>query len=438
MSSVTSNVSKNKTLVIPTRRQSSFAFTILFTINLLNYADRYVLPAVLPKIGRDFQLTQFQAGLLGSSFLFVYALAALPIGIWADQGRRKNIVALCVGIWSLVTALASITRNFIQLFCTRIILGIGEAGYGPATVSLLGDFFPKSHRGRILSYWSSSSLIGPAIGFILGGLIADTLGWRWAFCIVGIPGLITAGLAWKMLEPLRGVFDRKGDSTSETEALYEDNATSKDLLSIVKKLLRIPTYRTLVCALTFSLFTVGGTSYWLPSYLVDTFGLTLSEAGVIGGGVLVSSGLIGTIIGGWLADYAQSRMLEGRLLVASIGILIGAPLVLLALLIHNLLLFTVVFVIAGISLNICTGPFNAVIQDIIPPTLRATAIGLALLIAHLLGDATSPSVIGIIADAHMHSLSFALLVTAPTFLCLAGLTGLSGLRTVARDMRRVE
>src|SRR5579883_2799273 len=118
----------------PTRGQARFAFTILLIINILNYADRYVLSAVLPKIHSDLGLTTLEEGLLGSSFLFVYALATLPLGVWADRSVRKNIVSFCVGIWSLATVLAGLTRNFIQLFLVRSVLGIGEAGYAPSSL----------------------------------------------------------------------------------------------------------------------------------------------------------------------------------------------------------------------------------------------------------------------------------------------------------------
>src|SRR5947209_4406932 len=129
----------------PTTKQARFAFSVLLLVNVLNYADRYVLSAVLPAIKHDFHLSDFHGGLLISSFLVVYALFTLPIGVWADRGIRKNIVALCVGIWSVATALAGFTQNLWQLFTMRAILGIGEAGYAPASLSLLGDFFSKTH-----------------------------------------------------------------------------------------------------------------------------------------------------------------------------------------------------------------------------------------------------------------------------------------------------
>jgi MFS family permease len=427
---------QRKMFTIPTKRQSGFAFTVLFIVNILNYADRYVLSAVLPSIKQEFNMSDLQGGLLISSFLIVYALASLPLAIWADRGIRKNIVALCVGIWSLSTALAGFAQNLFQLFSMRAILGIGEAGYAPASLSLLGDFFSKSRRARILSYWSIGTLIGAAIGVSMGGRVADTLGWRWAFFIVGIPGLIAAFLAWRIFEPARGAFDNDADTAGESSLALEHVSIGKGFWRNVRRLSKIPTYWVLVGALVFSFFTIGGTSFWLTTYLTRDFGLSLTSAGSISGIVLISGGLVGTVLGGWLADFAQRRRPEGRLFISMLGFLIGAPLVLLALSIHTLPLFVAVFVVAAITLNFCTGPLNAVIQDIIVPNMRATAVGLALLLAHILGDAAAPTVIGFISDKS--SLGTALMLTAPLFLFMAGIVCLIGLRTVARDMRRMQ
>lgn len=423
----------------PTREQAHFAFTVLLIINILNYADRYVLSAVLPKIQSDLGLTPLQEGLLGSSFLIAYALATLPLGVWADRSVRKNIVSFCVGLWSFATVLAGLTRTFFQLFLVRSILGIGEAGYAPSSLSLLGDYFPRAQRGRILSYWSMGTLIGSAIGFTLGGLIADVFGWRWAFYMVGIPGLICAFLAWRMSEPIRGSFDEKAphseSDADETESILH-GGIDRNFWSTVRRLGQIPTYWILVAGLVFSFFTIGGTSFWLPSYIVAGFHLSLGTAGAISGVVLVTSGLVGTVTGGWLADLFQKRMPQGRLLVATCGLLLGAPLVLLALLLHTLWLFIIVFILAGITLNFCTGPLNAVVQDVIAPQMRATAIGLSLLLAHLLGDAAAPFAIGALAT-HV-PLALALAFTAPTSLFVAGLICLAGLRTVASDMQQMQ
>jgi len=422
----------------PRKNQARFAFTVLLIINILNYADRYVLSAVLPKIHADLGLTSLEEGLLGSSFLFVYAIATLPLGVWADRSMRKNIVSLCVAIWSVATVLAGLARNFSQIFVARSVLGIGEAGYAPASLSLLGDFFSKEHRGRVLSYWSMGTLIGAAIGFTMGGLIADAFGWRWAFYVVGIPGLICAFLAWNMVEPARGAFEQEAEKApaDEAETVNEiHGGIGKDFWGTIKKLTKIPTYWVLVGALIFSFFTIGGTSFWLPTYIVTEFHLKVSSAGLVSGVVLVTGGLVGTVLGGWLADTLQKRRPEGRLLVATAGLLIGAPLALLGLFMHSLGLFIAIFILACILLNFCTGPLNAVIQDVIAPDMRSTAIGLALLLAHLLGDAASPLIIGAIADRI--PLGAALTATAPTSLFIAGLICVLGLRTVSKDMLRM-
>ncbi len=308
---------KRPTSLKPKRSQAGFAFLVLLIVNILNYADRYVLSAVLPGIKHDFNMTNFQGGLLISSFLVVYAIATLPLGVWADRGIRKNIIALCVGIWSVATALAGFTQNLLQLFFMRSILGIGEAGYAPASLSLLGDFFSKAKRGRVLSYWSIGTLIGAAIGVALGGRVADTLGWRWAFYIVGIPGLIAAFLAWRIREPVRGAFENQTEDIDEIDSHQEHGKIGKGFWGTAQKLF------------------------------------------------------------GWLADFMQRRRPEGRLLTCMLGFLLGAPMVLLALSIHTLPLFIAVFIVACISLNFCTGPLNAVIQDVVAPNMRATAIGLS-------------------------------------------------------------
>jgi MFS transporter, Spinster family, sphingosine-1-phosphate transporter len=427
-----------KRLRAPTMQgQARFAFAVLLVINILNYADRYVLSAVLPKIQSNLHLTFLEAGLLGSSFLIVYALATLPLGVWGDRSVRKNIVGFCVALWSVATVLAGLARNFVQLFTVRSVLGIGEAGYAPASLSLLGDYFPKAQRGRVLSFWSMGTLIGAALGFTIGGLIADSLGWRWAFYIVGLPGLLCAFLAWRMAEPVRGAFDSQENGRGNGEgAPIVHGGIGKDFGSTCRKLLKIPTYWVLVGALVFSFFTIGGTSFWLTSYIVEVFPMKLTTAGFIAGAVLVIGGLVGTVMGGWLADAFQQRLPEGRLLVATGGLLVGAPLVLIALFFHTLWLFIVVFILAAITLNFCTGPLNAVIQDVIAPEMRSTAIGLSLLLAHLLGDAASPFVIGALAGRI--SLRTALMLTAPTGLFVAGLICLLGLRTVGNDMRYMQ
>ncbi len=413
----------------PTRSQARFAFIVLLVINILNYIDRSIFSSIQTVVQVEFHLTDIQLGLLNSSFLFIYGLATLPIGMWADRGVRKNIVTICVAIWSIATALSGFTRNFIQIFLTRSVLGIGEAGYAPASISMIGDYFPKEKRGLLLSIWSTGNLIGTAIGLSLGGVIAQTLGWRWVFYIVGLPGLIAALIIWRAVEPQRGIFDHGDNSSSDGHGKIQGN-----LISIIRRLLKTPTYWVLVAAFICSFFIIGAALAWIPTYLKRVFNLTLIDAGTISGAVLAGGSLIGILLGGWLADFLQRRMPQGRMIITTIAFLVGAPLTFIALSIHTLDAFLAVFTIAIVCLSLCLGPIQAILQDITPPDIRSTAIGLALLLGHLLGDAASPLIVGIISQTS-HSLGFALLITAPTCLFLAGLICLIGIKTVAKDMQ---
>ncbi|MBA2391616.1 MAG: MFS transporter [Ktedonobacteraceae bacterium] len=374
MSTVTPSSSNQKSArQQPARSHARFTFTILMIINILNYADRSVLSAIQTKIQIDFGLTNTELGLLGSSFLFIYAIATLPLGVWADRSIRKNIVAACVGIWSVASLLSGFTRNFIQIFITRSFLGIGEAGYAPASLSMIGDLFPREQRGRILSLWSIGNLIGTALGLIMGGIIADKFGWRWAFYIVGIPGLIAAFFIWRAVEPRRGVFDRE-EGADEIAQVH--GSIGKDFGDAAKKILRIPTYWVLLGAFVFSFFTIGSAQTWITTYLVRAFHLTVATAGTYSGLTLLIGSLVGTLIGGWLADFLQRRFPQGRMLVATFAFLMGAPITLIALTMHSLGPFLGFFIAAILCLSLALGPLNAILQDVIAPEIRSTATGL--------------------------------------------------------------
>jgi MFS family permease len=418
----------------PSKTQALSAFIVLLVINILNYTDRSVLSAIQTHIQAEFHLSDLDLGLLNSSFLFIYGLATLPLGIWADKGIRKNIITICVSIWSVATALAGITRNFTQIFIMRAFLGIGEAGYAPASLSLIGDYFPKERRGRMLSIWSTGNLFGTAIGLALGGLIADTLGWRWAFYIVGIPGLIAAFLIWRAVEPRRGASDTTEAEVHEASIAH--GSLGKEFFNAAKKLIKTPTYWVLVGAMICSFFIIGASLAWLSTYLIRTFELTSTKAGILSAGALAGGSLTGTLLGGWLADTLQQRFPQGRMTVAALAFLLGAPLTWLALSLYQLSAFIAVFIAAILCLSMCLGPIQAIIQDITTPDIRSTAIGLALLLGHLLGDASSPLIVGWISSTH--SLGFALLVTGPTSLFLAGLICLIGLKTVAGDIKATQ
>ena len=406
-----------------------YVLAVMVGINFLNYLDRYILPAVATKIQGEFHLTDSQVGLLGSAFLLVYAVATIPFGIWADRGVRKTVVAVGVTIWSLATLFTGLARNYVQLFMARAVLGIGEASYYPAGTALLGDYFRKEGRARAMSVWAAGTAVGIAVGFAGGGIIASSLGWRVAFYMTAVPGLVFAVLAFGLREPLRGAAEARGPQT---------RAAAPITWRTFARLLEIPALRATIAAETALFFVLGGAAFWLPTYLSRRFGLGTGAAGTLAGGVLVVGLLAGSLLGGTIADrLTRRRGAASNLPVGIAGFLAGAVLVALALVMPSLVLFVPMFLLGAASLYLYNGPYTAIKQNVVLPTVRASAVTIALLIEHLLGDSYAPWAIGRISDA-LHSLQLALLILLPPLLVLAALFASLGLRHEDRDGREME
>jgi len=427
-------MSEEQTVTGRVSRAASSAFWVMFAINLFNYLDRYVLPAALSKIQNEFGLSDTQAGALSTAFLLVYAVAALPLSIWADRGVRKNVISICVAIWSGATVLSGLATGFWTLFGSRALVGIGEAGYYPAGTSLLSDYYPRAARARVMSKWGAGSLIGLAIGFSLGGILAGSLGWRLAFFITGLPGLFFALLAWRMREPVRGSADgwrRRADGDPPNQPFGPQ----------LRLLFGTRTVVVGILLQIFAFWVLGAAAYWLPVYLQRAFGFTSGKAGTVSGAVLVVAGLIGILLGGMVADWLTERWASGRVLACGITLATAAPCFALAVAQGGFGGFLPLFFVSALLLSMYSGPLTAVTQDVVPPGVRALVVSITLLIGHLFGDVTSPLIVGAISD-HLgggaHGLSRALAVTCPIMLLCAGIVGLVGSRYVGRDLTRME
>jgi predicted MFS family arabinose efflux permease len=411
------------------RGYARYVLGVMVGINFLNYLDRYVLPSVASKIQNEFHLTDSQVGLLGSAFLLVYAVATIPFGVWADRGVRKTVIGIGVTIWSLATLFTGLARSYLQLFLARAVLGIGEASYYPAGTALLGDYFSKEGRGRAMSIWASGSAVGIAVGFAGGGIVASILGWRAAFYMTAVPGLVFGFLAFRLREPIRGAAELRGPQVR--------SAASISWRTFVA-LLRIPTLRSTIAAETALFFVLGGAAFWLPTYLQRHFGLGTGSAGTLAGGVLVVGLLVGSLVGGTVADRLTIRRRSAsNLPVGIVGFLVGAVFVALALLMPSVVLFVPMFFMGAACLYLYNGPYTAIKQNVVLPTVRATAVTVSLLIEHLLGDSYAPFAIGKLSDA-LHSLQLALLILLPPLLVLAALFAATGLRDEDPDGRAME
>ncbi|TMD83297.1 MAG: MFS transporter [Chloroflexi bacterium] len=324
------------------RGYARYVLAVMVGINFLNYLDRYILPAVATKIQAEFHLTDGQVGLLGSAFLLVYAVATIPFGIWADRGVRKTVIGIGVTIWSLATLFTGLARSYAQLFAARAVMGIGEASYYPAGTALLGDYFKKEGRGRAMSVWASGTAVGIAVGFAGGGIVASILGWRAAFYMTAVPGLVFAVLAFGLREPLRGAAEARGPQIAKPASIT---------WRTFAELLRIPTLRATIAAETALFFVLGGAAFWLPTYLQRRFALGTGTAGTLAGGVLVVGLLAGSLLGGTIADrLAVRRRTASNLPVGIAGFILGAVFVALALLMPSLVLFVPMFLLGAACL----------------------------------------------------------------------------------------
>jgi MFS family permease len=401
-------------------------------INFLNYMDRYVGAAASPLIQKEFHLSDSQVGLLGSAFLLVYAVAAVPFGFWADRGVRKTVVAAGVAIWSLATLFTGFARTFPQLFVSRAVLGIGEAGYYPAGTSLLSDYFPKEQRGRTMSIWGVGSTFGIAVGFAGGGYIAEKFGWRSAFFFAAAPGIVFALLAFGLREPLRGSAEKVGRAVEKIH-----DASLRNFID----LLRIRTLRATILSQTLLYFVLASNAFWLPILLTRRFNLSVGKAGLLAGVVLVAGGLIGTLAGGWIADRRARNDPSAHLQVGIAGFLLGAIFITIALVaplnVGPVPVFVPAFVVAVVCLYLYSGPFTALAQNVVSPGLRASAVTMLLFISHVFGDSHSTFDVGWISD-RIGSLQTALLITSPTLLVLAAIIAATGLSTVRSDVQTME
>jgi len=410
-----------------------YVLALMVGINLLNYMDRWVAASAGPLIEKELHISDSEFGLLGTAFLLVYAIAALPFGYWGDRGVRKTVIGVGVTIWSIATLFTGFARTYAQLFLSRAVVGIGEASYYPAGTSLLSDYFPKEQRGRVMSVWGAGSTIGIALGFAGGGYIAETLGWRAAFFFAAVPGLLLAILAFQMREPLRGAVEKTGPALAKTA-----DASLKKFIDLLK----IPTLRATIIAQTLLFFVLASNAFWLPTVLQRRFDMSSGRAGLLAGVVIVVGGLIGTLAGGWLSDRRALESPKAHLETGIVGFLAGAVLITIAILsplnVGPIPVFVPVFLLTVICLYLYAGPFTAVAQNVVSPGLRASAVTLLLFIAHVFGDSHSTYDVGVISDHLGHNLQAALLITSPTLLILAALAAATGLRTVKRDTEAME
>ena len=390
------------------RRPAAYTLAVLTFINLFNYLDRFVSAALVESLRKsELHLNDTQIGLIASGFIVIYTIMSPVFGTLGDRRARPPLIALGVVIWSMATTLAGFARGFGSLLVARSTVGIGEAAYGTIAPALLSDTFPYEERGRVLSIFFAAIPIGSAAAYIVGGLVDQHFGWRAAFWIAGAPGLLLAMLILGVKDPPRGQHDAPVERPPEQIAWWRAYV---HLFHNTEFLLTALGYG----AYTFAL---GGLAYWMPAFLERTRGMTHVQATATFGIIAVGTGFVGTFAGGWLGDFFLRRTRQSYLWVSGIATLIAAPITFVALSNPNRSIYLPAIVVAEVLIFVCTGPVNSAIVNAVAPTERATAVGLSILVMHLLGDVPSPPIIGKLSDAT--SLDRAFLIV-PIAIVIAG------------------
>ncbi len=367
-------------------RTARWVLGLLIAINLINYLDRQVLYSLLPLIQVDLHLSDAQAGRLASAFMIVYMLAAPPIGYWADRKGRPFWIALGVALWSVATAAGGLARSYLSLFTSRACVGIGESCYVAISPSFVAEHYPAEKRGSVLAWFSMAIPVGSALGYVAGGALGQRFGWRPAFWVVGVPGLIFALLASRLRDP-------RPEAQTPPDA-----APFGAALSGYRALFRIRSFTVTTLAGAAMTFGLGAFAVWLPTFFHRTWGLSVGQSGTLVGGITVGAGFLGSMLGGWLADRTLKLTSKAYLVVSGLGLLIGAPLAAAAVASRQLVPAASAIFLAEVFLFLNMGPLNAVIVAVTPLRERSMAFAANMLVIHALGDAASPAIVGSLSD----------------------------------------
>ena len=401
------------------------ALFLLLVINLFNYIDRQILAALEPDIRASFFAAgdvnaMTKTGLLADAFFVTYMISAPVLGLLADRFSRWIIVGSAVILWSLASGASGLAATFAILFATRICVGIGEGGYGPAAPTILADLFPIETRGRMMAIFYAAIPVGSALGYVIGGLVGAHFGWRWAFYLVTPPGLLLGLLCFWQRDPRVAAHRLEQESPRRSITDY-------------LRLFRTRSYLINCVAQTLMTFVTGGLGFWAAAYL--RYRNQSPDVGMtIFGLITVVAGLVSTLLGGVIADKLRSRFAGSYFWVSGIGMLIACPFFIATLYIPFPAAWITMF-LAIFFLFVNTGPSNTALANVSQPSVRATAFAVNIFFVHALGDVQAFWLLGYIGGhANMH-VAF-LFVSGIIF--LSGLAWLIGVKYLPADTAAVE
>ncbi len=425
--------------------QARYTLAVLFAINLLNFYDRQIFGALAEPIRKQWALSDSQIGWLATAFTLLYALVGVPFGRLSDRWKRPQLLSLGVAAWSLLTAASGIAWGYGSLFAARLGVGVGEAACAPVSNSLIGDLYPAARRARALSLFMLGLPIGNFLGSFVSGHVAAWYGWRMAFYIACFPGLLLAVLARRLFDPPRGA--------AESSPLAGRRPEGSPYLAVFK----IPSFRWII--ITGALFNFNSYTIptFLPAYLSRYHFLNLKEANTLAAIAYGAVGIPGLLLGGWAADRIAAVRSNGRLLLASASLFLGASFIYSALNVAQgqSILFGALMGMGCLLGYVYFSCVYATIQDIVPPSLRGTAMALYFFAMYMLGGSFGPVLTGKLSDyfarlamaeagasslnEHFRALGLhSAMYVIPLCSVLLAAVLLGAARTVSRDMDKLQ
>jgi len=368
----------------------NYVLVMLTLVYVFNFIDRQVLIILQESIKKELHLSDAELGWLsGFSFAIFYVTLGLPIARLADKGSRRNTVTISLGLWSIMTALSGRARNFFQLLAARAGVGVGEAGGSPPAHAMISDYFPPEKRSRALSVYSAGIYIGVLIGFVMGGYLNQRLGWRSAFMVVGIPGVIFSLLFYRTVkEPRRGATDVNATAASETHSLWE----------VVKLLFSKKTFVYLSIATSLLVFCIYGLLNWAPPFLARVHGMKSSEIGRLLGPVYGVGGALGSYAGGFLTDRLGKKDKSWYLKAPGYAVLLSILFTAGTLYLQNAYFSVLCFGCVAFLQSTYLGPSLAVAHSLVPASMRALTSAVLFFVINLVGQGFGPWTIGKVSD----------------------------------------
>lgn len=415
------------------RRYAWYVVGMLWLISFFNYADRQAIFSLFPLLQKEMHLTPVELGLLGSSFAWVYGLSAPFAGNIVDRIKRKTAILGGLLAWSTIAIFTTFASNFRQLFSFMAAEGLGETFYYPASMSMISDYHGRRTRSRAMGAHQTAVYVGTIAGGAFAGLIGEHYGWRWSFVAFGGAGIILALVLSRLLhEPKRGDADFRDVGSARDTALEKRLSLGK----FVAVLRRTPSALLLMGAFVCANFVAMVLLSWMPKFLYDKFNLSLAMAGLSATLFVQLASVVGSPLGGWLADMLRRRTPGGRMIVQAAAVLCGAPFVVLCGRSRSMAWVIFALTAWGLFKGLYDSNIFASLYDVIMPEARGTAAGFMNMVGWLGGGGTAPVLIGYLAEKE--GLSMAISSAAVVYVISGALLIIAILFFAKRDVCRVE